>query len=397
MIFGILAALASFPALPSAHAQGSADGFGQWLAAFRAEAIASGIRAETVDHALKGVTYDPSVIALDNKQPEFVRSFAAYFASAVTEDRVAQGRAMIERHQPLFEKIFASKGVASYYLTAFWALESNFGANTGDYSVIRSLATLAYDPRRSDLFRAQLLDALRLVDRGIVPLEKLRGSWAGAMGQTQFMPSDYLARTIDFDGDGKRDMWNSIPDILGSSAHYLQSLGWKKGQLWGQQVRLPKTFQWQLAEPSAPLPLSTWRKMGVQAMDGKPLPPGDQPASIVLPMGHRGPAFLLYDNFQVILKWNRSLHYALAVGLLADRLAGRPGLIGSLGAEASPLKVSEVEEIQQRLTALGFDTGDHDGRVGPATRTAIRNYQLQTGLPADGYADRQLLRRLRGQ
>jgi membrane-bound lytic murein transglycosylase B len=371
--------------------------FAEWKAEFRAEALGRGLSAEIVNRAFSGLTPNPRVLELDDRQPEFTWTFWQYIDNAISDGRVAEGRRRLEEHGELLRAVEAEYGVPARYLVAFWGLETGYGSFMGDFEVVRSLATLVYHDRRAETFRPELLAALELANRGDVRLDRMAGSWAGAMGHTQFLPSTYLRHAVDADGDGRRDLWASLPDVFASSANYLRAIGWQPGERWGRQVRVPDDFPWDLAELSEVRPLAEWRALGVVQVDGTPLPTADMTASLILPMGHQGPAFLVYDNFRVIMDWNRSIYYALAVGHLADRLAGAPPLAGPRPALGPALSTAEVEELQRLLAMRGFDPGEPDGRTGPLTRGALRAFQASEGLPADGYPTRQLLALLRRQ
>jgi membrane-bound lytic murein transglycosylase B len=285
--------------------------------------------------------------------------------------------------------------VQPYFLIAFWGLETNFGTFTGNKSVIRSLATLAFDTRRSDFFRRELLEALGIVDAGHVPADGFQGSWAGATGQLQFMPSTFNAYAVDGDGDGKLDIWNSYPDMFASAANYLNSVGWHSKEIWGREVRLPAKFDLSLAVLDVEKPIADWQNLGVRRADGRNLPRAALSSSIILPGGAEGPAFLVYRNFRSILVWNRSLLYALSVGHLSDQIIHLGNLRAARPKKEKPLRRTEVEEMQTMLLHLGFDPGRPDGVVGTMTRAAIRAYQRQADLPADGYPTVALLKGLR--
>jgi membrane-bound lytic murein transglycosylase B len=306
-----------------------------------------------------------------------------------------RGHALLREHAALLEKVRRRYNVQPRFLVAFWGLESNFGEFTGGLSVIGALATLAYDERRSAFFRAQLLDALRILDQGHIDVANMKGSWAGAMGQLQFIPSTFVGYAVDFDGNGRRDIWNSLPDVFGSAANYLSSIGWRGDETWGREVRLPRDFDWELASLSIRKPISDWQRLGVRRTDGRDLPKADISGSIVLPAGHKGPAFLVYGNFRAILDWNRSILYALAVGHLADRLAGKGPLLSPRPAREQALSRAQVKEMQSLLTGLGYDPGTPDGVVGSQTRAALREFQRQARLAADGYPTPELLKSLR--
>ncbi|GIX46240.1 MAG: hypothetical protein KatS3mg131_0451 [Candidatus Tectimicrobiota bacterium] len=299
---------------------GQAVDFRTWLQGVWAEALQRGIRAETLHAALNDLTPLPQVLALDRAQPETVLTFSAYLQRAVPPARIARGQQLLRRHRELLRVIAAAYGVQPRFVVALWGIESDYGRHTGSFPVIAALATLAYDGRRAALFRRELLEALHLLDAGEVSLEAMVGSWAGAMGQVQFLPSSFRRFAVDYDGDGRRDVWRSLPDIFASIANYLQGAGWRQEQTWGHAVRLPPGFDPQQGGAQAPQPLSVWQRLGVQRADGQPWPAPAQAASLVMPEGKNGPAFLVYDNFHVLLRWNRSIYFALAVGQLADHL-----------------------------------------------------------------------------
>ncbi len=380
-------------AIPGAAAQESS--FAAWLQDFRREAAGAGISRATLDAAFRGVTPNPRVLELDSRQPEFTRTFWSYIGRAVSDTRIERGRSLLAKHRRLLGDVAARHGVQPRFLMAFWGLESSFGDNTGGFEVIEALATLAFDPRRATFFRAQLLDALRIVDQGHIALSRMTGSWAGAMGQLQFIPSTFAAYAIDADGDGRRDIWNSLPDVFASAANYLRSIGWRSDQTWGREVRLPAGFDWNQASLKVEKPLRGWAALGVRAANGQALPVADFDGSIILPGGYRGPAFLVYGNFRAIMRWNRSIFYAVTIGHLSDRIAGGGTLVARRPADDRPLSRAEVQEIQNRLIGLGYAPGTPDGVVGAQTRAALRNYQRAAKLPPDGYPTEALLRRLR--
>ena len=371
--------------------------FDSWLAGLRQEAIARGIRPQTVETALTDLRPLPEVIERDRSQREFTLTFTRYMRSAVTDGRVQKARRLLEQHRPLLEKVAAEYGVQPRFLVSFWGLESNFGEYTGGFSVVAALATLAHEGRRHDFFRAQLLDALQILDEGHISVAEMTGSWAGAMGQLQFIPSTFVNFAVDYDGDGQRDIWHSLPDIFASAANYLSQEGWRGDRTWGRQVTLPPDFDYSLANLSDRKSLSEWATVyGLRNADGGPLPQVEGfEASLVLPAGQRGPAFLIYQNFRTIMVWNRSILYALSVGHLADRIAGAPALSAASLPDEEPLSLKAIEEMQALLNAKGYDAGSPDGLVGPQTRAALRAYQAAEGLPADGYPTQELVTRLR--
>ncbi|NLC71498.1 MAG: lytic murein transglycosylase [Desulfuromonadaceae bacterium] len=308
----------------SVNGADSPGDFVAWRENFRKEALAAGISSKTLNTALADIP-EPlaEVIERDRRQPEFTQSLADYVAARVNEKRIDTGRKMMKRYPTWLGRVEKKHGVQRRFLVALWGTESNFGQYTGDFPVIASLATLAYDGRRGAYFRGELLNALHILDAGHIPFQQMKGSWAGAMGQCQFMPSSFRRFAVDADGDGRIDIWNSVPDVLASSANYLARAGWKKGQTWGRPVKLPAGFDISLAGLENSLPLSQWRFLGVKKSDGRFLPRSRMAASLILPDGPEGPAFLVYHNFRVLLAWNRSNAFAVAVGTLADRIGSQ--------------------------------------------------------------------------
>ncbi len=368
--------------------------FQAWLVGLRMEALARGITQQTLATALDGLQPIEVVIERDRRQPEFVRTFLDYLGRAVTPERVELGSKLLQQHRDALERISTQYGVPPNVLVAFWGLETNFGKYMGRYPVIGVLATLAYDDRRSAFFRAELLDALAILQEGHIALDQMLGSWAGAMGQVQFMPSTFRRHAVDGDGDGRKDIWNSLPDAFASAANFLNRLGWQAAQPWGQEVLLPKGFDLRLAGAGARKSLDDWVALGVRRADGRDLPGGAIDAALLLPQGHQGPAFLVYRNFGVILGWNRSNNYALAVGHLADRMMGLPPLLTGQGADNRVMSREQIVDMQQLLNDLGFALGEADGVPGSRTRAAIRAFQNRVGLPVDGYPSPALLERL---
>jgi lytic murein transglycosylase len=369
--------------------------FERWLDEFRKEARASGVSNATIASALGGMTLDPGIISRDRKQGFFAQTFTTFSGKLISKNRLDNGVSRLRQHQALLAKAEKDHGVPGPVIVAFWALESDFGVGMGNLPVLRSLATLAYDCRRPDLFRGELMAALKIIDRGDLRPEEMIGSWAGELGQTQFLPTHYLAHAEDYDGDGRRDLLKSIPDVIGSTAAFIQFLGWERGQPWLQEVRVPGNLPWDQADLAIQLPRSKWVSMGVVAIDGKPMPADNMPASLLLPMGRFGPAFLAYPNFQVYLKWNQSLNYSITAAHLAMRLAGAPGM--TRASQPIPeLDQSQAKELQQLLTRRGYFDGEIDGKIGAATRAGVKKAQMQFGLPADSYPTPELLERLRG-
>lgn len=364
--------------------------FSACIAKISAKANAEGISSKTLEASLAKAKFNPRVIELDQQQPEFTTTFADYFNRRVTEQRVEQGRALFKTHRTLLEKVSKEFGVPAPYLLAFWGLETNYGSYFGKMSIIDSLSTLACDPRRSEYFTGELIAALRILDEGAIAPEKLEGSWAGAMGHVQFMPTAFLKHAIDYDGDNKRDLWNSTADAMGSAAKFLQSLGWSTSDRWGREVKLPENFPFLEAGLKNRRPLTEWKNLGVRRADNSPLPSADMQASLLVPSGHQGPAFLVYGNFDVIMRWNRSEFYALAVGHLADRIAGADKLVQA-PQDAPRLHRDQVIALQETLNKKGFDTGTPDGILGPGTRRSISEFQHQQGMIADGFPGEKVL------
>jgi len=380
-----------------ASAQQDAEAaFRAWLEGVRTEARNQGVSPATLDRAFAGVRLNARVIELDRRQPEFTSTFWGYFDRAVSDERVRQGRAMLARHRALLWQVSAQSGVPPHVLVAFWGLETNYGGNLGGFNVIEALATLAHDGRRGAFFHAQLMAALQILEQGHIAPNAMVGSWAGAMGQMQFMPTTFRDHAFDHDGDGRKDIWTNLADAFGSAGRFLADLGWRSDRIWGRQVLLPAGFDYSQSDLDLRKPLAEWAALGLRRADGSPLPVvEDMTASLLLPAGHRGPAFLVYDNFRIIMRWNNSSFYALAVGHLADRIAGAGPLTGQFDRSSQPLRYSEVKTLQRLLNAQGFQAGPVDGLVGPGTRAAIRRFQATQRLPADGFASPALLQRVR--
>jgi len=367
-----------------------ATAFRDCVAGLGDRARAAGVDEALVARVLPTLSPLERVIALDRSQPEFVQTFPAYLEARVTASRVERGRELLARHGPFLEGLLRRYGVPPRYLVAFWGLETNYGGYLGKVPTLDSLATLACDQRRSEFFAGEFVNALQLVEREELAVDQLVGSWAGAVGHTQFMPSSYLRYAVDGDGDGRIDLWQSEEDALASGANFLRSLGWEPGLRWGREVQLPEGFAYEMAGLGKARSLAAWAEAGVARSDGAALPPLPLEASLLLPAGHRGPAFLVYGNFRVVMRWNASQSYALAVGLLADRLAGAPPLRLPAGL-AEPLRKADIVSAQQALNALGLEAGTADGIIGSRTRAALRAFQLDAGLPADGYPDPETL------
>lgn len=367
--------------------------FARWVAEFSQSARTAGIDEATLHSAFDTVRFVPRVIELDRAQPEFNRTVWDYLDNAVSKQRVIRGQDKLEQSRTDIEAAARRYGVPAEILVAIWGMESNYGSFMGDIPTVDALATLGFEGRRGAWARGQLLAALKMLQNHEVERDQMIGSWAGAMGQTQLLPSNYLAYAVDADGDGRRDIWASLPDVMGSTANFLAKFGWQVNQPWAVEVRLPAGFDYASANGELRQPSSTWQQQGVHSLDGGPLP--DLPDSaLLLPAGARGPAFLVGANFRAILRYNNATSYALAVGLLAQQLAGGPGVQTPWPRDLQALSRTQLQALQTALSARGFDTGPADGVMGPATRRAIRAYQRSVGLVPDGYPTLELLTKL---
>jgi lytic murein transglycosylase len=396
---GAASGAAAAPGAPASSAQEIAQEqqrFAEWIAAFRASARTAGIDDATLAAAFDGVQLRPRVVELDRAQPEFVRPVWDYLDGILTPQRVAQGQERLAQVAAEAQSAAARYGVPAPVLVAVWGIESNYGSNYGDTPTIDALATLGFEGRRADWARRELLAALRILQKGDIDPARMKGSWAGAMGQTQFLPSNFLAYAVDADGDGRRDIWASMADVLASTANFLARSGWRADEPWGLEVTLPPGFDAARADPAIRQSSSQWSVEGVRAPVDAPLP-ALADAAILQPAGARGPAFLVGANFRAILRYNNATSYALAVGLLAQRIAGGPGVQAAWPRDLVPLTRSQTQDLQAALNAHGFDAGAPDGMAGPATRAALRRYQRSIGEVADGYPTLDLLQRLQAQ
>ncbi|MBR3370080.1 MAG: lytic murein transglycosylase [Rhodobacteraceae bacterium] len=376
------------PATLSAPQTGNFD---VWVAGFTTRARASGISQTTLDRALPTLRHLPETVALDRRQSEFGARIWDYMDSTVSATRISQGQAALRRYGDMLNRIEARYGVPPEVLVAIWGIESSYGANRGGTHILSSLATLAKDGRRGAFFEEQLLDALRIIQAGDISAQAMIGSWAGAFGHMQFMPSSFLTYAVDFTGNGRRDVWADDPaDALASAANYLARRGWTRGQPWAREVILPSGFDLRLTGQTQPT--ANWARAGVRVAAGAPLQSGQ--ARLVLPGGARGPAFLTYGNYDVLKEYNLSDAYVLAVGHLSDRLRGGAALHGNWPRSDRPLTGDERRALQRRLNALGHDTGGVDGRIGPATVAAVQAWQKAQGLAPDGYVNADLLRQI---
>ncbi|MEM6384683.1 MAG: lytic murein transglycosylase [Pseudomonadota bacterium] len=369
--------------------------FQRWIDRFRARARAAGIRDQVFNAAFQGVRYNPEIIKRDRNQSEFTKQIWEYLDSAASETRVKNGRAALRKHQRVLKEIEARYGVEAEVVAAVWGLESAYGAFRGSEPVIEALATLAFDGRRGRFFESQLIAALKIIQSGDVPPRRMTGSWAGAMGHTQFIPTSYLSYAVDFRGDGKRDIWSDDPtDALASTAAYLKRFGWTKGQPWGVEVRLPRGFDYRQTGERVKKSPNQWSALGVRDTSGARVPNYGR-ASILLPAGAAGAAFMIFDNFHVIERYNTADAYVIGVGHLSDRIRGDGPIRANWPRGDRNLRFAEKKEMQQLLTKRGFNTQGVDGVIGPNTIQAIRRFQSAQGMTPDGYASYEILRRLR--
>lgn len=380
--------IASFNVQPS-----DSEGFLVWLDAFKQEAKTEHISSNTIKATFKNAKYLPQVIVFDRAQPEFISPFLIYIEKRVTPNQIALGRTMLQQHEVLLNQIEAQYSVPKNVLVAFWGLETSYGANKGNYGLPSALMTLAYEGRRAEFFRGQLLDTMRIVDAGHNNIAGMRGSWAGAMGHMQFMPSTLLKHGVDADGDGRINIWTSLPDAFASAANYLAKTGWRKDEPAALEVKLPENFDYSLAHYNHRKSVVEWSKLDVLDMENKALPSLEN-AAIVLPQGYKGPAFMVFSNFDVIMDWNRSVNYALSVAHLANQFVADKPILAGADAELDSLSFNEMWALQARLNELGFKCGIPDGFPGLKTQAAIRQYQATKNLPQDGYASPSLYQKL---
>jgi lytic murein transglycosylase len=399
-IFGIFGAALAAGVMLTSHAEAAprcrnTGSFEAWLAAFKQEAAQQGISRQAISAALDGITFDPAIIRRDSGQGVFQQSFLQFAGRMTGAGRYQNGLKQMKANAALLSRIEQRTGVPPAVVTALWGLESDYGAYKGGvYNIIRSVATLAYDCRRSAFFRDQLMGAVRIVERGDLRAENMIGNWAGELGPTQFTPSDYFKHGLDFDGDGRVDMINSVPDALASAANLMKAFGWQKGEPWLQEVRVPAEMPWQESGLENKHPRSQWVRWGVRAAHGPALPSDDMQASLVLPMGRLGPAFLAYPNFRAYTEWNAAMVYATTAAYFGTRLAGAP-VVGPGNGQPVVPTTEQIQQLQQLLIARKLLTGEADGRLGAATRPAVKKAQVMVGLPADAYPTQELIDRLR--
>jgi lytic murein transglycosylase len=401
----LFAAAFVFAAVLPAHAQHHAAStqdapcrtsgpFEPWLAKVKQEAMAAGVSQRTLAAAAPYLVYSQDIVNRDRGQRVFGQAFVEFSDRMAAAYRMQQGQAKIKAHANAFARAEQQYGVPAPVIAAFWGLESDFGANMGKLSTLTSLASLAYDCRRAAMFREELISALKVVERGDLQPGEMIGSWAGELGQTQFLATLYEKFAVDGDGDGRRDLLRSPADVILSTANYIASLGWKRGEPWLTEVRVSANVPWEQSDLTIQHPRSQWAKWGVTLADGRPLPNDALPASLLLPMGRQGPAFLAYNNFKIYTTWNNSLIYATTAAYLATSIGGTP----ALRRPATPvpqLAFNELKELQQHLAQRGFNVGKIDGILGQQSRVAVKAMQVKFGLPADAWPTAELLARLR--
>ena len=383
--------LTIFAFLPMlANAEIADENFNQCKINLAQRAASAGFSPYITESVIGNISPIKRVISLDKKQPEFTQTFEQYIKARVTKYHVRVGREKLKQHKALFDKLEKKYGIPRQYLVSFWGLETVFGKHKGKMSVLNALATLACDQRRSEFFTLELLNLFTLIENKQVVVEQLQGSWAGAMGHMQFMPTAFLKYAVDGDNDGKVDIWQSEVDALTTAANYLNQIGWQSKERWGREVKLPENFAFEKVAFDQYYPLTTFQQLGVKQADNKALSNYDIQAELYLPSGHQGPAFLLYPNFNVIMTWNLSKSYALSVGILANKLVGAKGVELLTNKSVQTYSVAEMKDLQSQLNSLGFETGEPDGIWGPKSRQAIRSFQLQHQLIADGYPNREV-------
>jgi membrane-bound lytic murein transglycosylase B len=377
------------------HRAEAAQTFGQWIERFWPTARAAGIKRETYDRAFKGMTPDPKVIEAANFQPEYKKPIGEYVDRVVSDKRVTGGKQKLEENKALLDILEKRYGVDRTIIVAIWGVESNYGTQPGDMNVIRSLATLAYYNTKAGFARQQLITALKILQRGDISVEAMNGSWAGAMGHTQFIPTTYQSYAVDYDGDGKRNIWNDVPDALASTASYLRHSNWQPGQTWGYEVTLPKGLNPKKYSERTLKSIAAWEKLGIRRVNGEPFPrPGDK-AGLYAPAATAGPAFLVLNNFRSILRYNNATSYALGVGHLSDRLKGYGPFVKPWPTDENHLSLDQRVELQKLLVTKGLLVGDTDGIIGPATLEAVKTFQRGKGMPVDGFPSRTILEMLR--
>ena len=394
------ALIALFSAQPALAQRGASChggmSFDQFLTGLKQQAVAAGVSQRAMGAAAPYLVYDQSIVNRDRGQRVFGQIFTQFAGRMATEGRRVRGQQLIQTHAQAFARAEKQYGVPPAVIAAFWALESDFGAIQGNLPTLRSLVSLAYDCRRSQMFHDETVAALKIIDRGDLSPAEMIGSWAGELGQTQFLPRHYFDYAVDYDGDGRRDLLHSAADVIGSTANYIATgLKWKRGEPWLQEVRVSQNIPWDQADLTVKHPRSKWAQWGVTYPDGRPLPKDNLPASMVLPMGRTGPAFLAYENFAAYTEWNNSLIYSTTAGYLATRIAGAAAM-RQPATPVAQLQFNELKEMQQLLVRAGFNVGKVDGIMGQQSRTAVKAMQVKYGLPADSWPTAELLTQMRG-
>src|SRR5215475_5601827 len=392
------AAAPRLPAAPSRSAASCHNGasFDKFLAELKQRAVSEGVSQQAIADASPYLTYDQGIVNRDRGQRVFGQIFTEFAGRMAATYRMQNGQQHIRTYAAAFARAEKDYGVPPAVIAAFWGLESDFGANMGNLPVLPSLVSLAYDCRRSERFQNETIAALKVIDRGDLLPDEMIGSWAGELGQTQFLPTHYFTYAVDYDGDGRRNLLRSARDVIGSTANYIATgLKWRRGEPWLEEVRAPAHFPWDQADLTIQLPRSKMAQLGVTYPDGRPLPNDDLPASLLLPMGRMGPAFLAYANFAAYTEWNNSLIYSTTAAYLATRIAGAPAMRRP-SAPVAQLPFNEIKELQQLLVRAGFDVGKVDGVLGQQSRTAVKAMQVKYGLPADSWPTAELLAKMRG-
>jgi lytic murein transglycosylase len=386
-------ATAPSPRAASCHNGASFDRF---LAEVKSQAVAAGVSQHTIAEASPYLVYDQGIVNRDRGQRVFGQLFTEFAGRMAAPYRMQNGQQHIKRHAAAFARAEKEYGVPPAVIAAFWGLESDFGANMGNLPTLKSLVSLAYDCRRSEMFVNETIAALKIIDRGDLTPDEMIGSWAGELGQTQFLPVHYVNYAVDYDGDGRRDLLRSEPDVIGSTANYIANgLKWRRGEPWLEEIRVPQTLPWEQTDLTVQQPRSKWAQLGVTYPDGRPLPNDNLAASVLLPMGRFGPAFMAYPNFAAYTEWNNSLIYSTTAGYLASRIAGAPPM-RKPSAPVAQLPFNELKELQQLLVRAGFNVGKVDGVLGQQSRAAVKAMQIKYGLPADSWPTAELLARMRG-
>ncbi|SFP45629.1 lytic murein transglycosylase [Bradyrhizobium sp. Ghvi] len=381
---------------PRAAACHKGEGFDRFLADVKSQAVAAGVSQRTIAEASPYLVYDQGIVNRDRGQRVFGQLFTEFAGRMAAPYRMQNGQQHIKRHAAAFARAEKEYGVPPAVIAAFWGLESDFGANMGNLPTLKSLVSLAYDCRRSEMFVNETIAALKIIDRGDLTPGEMIGSWAGELGQTQFLPTHYVNYAVDYDGDGRRDLLRSEEDVIGSTANYIANgLKWRRGEPWLEEIKVPSSLPWEQTDLSVQLPRAKWAQLGVTYPDGRPLPNDNLAASVLLPMGRNGPAFMAYANFAAYTEWNSSLIYSTTAGYLASRIAGAPPMRRPAGPVAQ-LPFNELKELQQLLVRAGFNVGKVDGVLGQQSRAAVKAMQIKYGLPADSWPTAELLARMRG-